>query len=107
MLAMRRVMVLLRRAWVDYVDTGNDTTIQKLHRVESLGEKKMIEIGVLESKHKVEALQRHGGNDVNIMLPEGERHDCCTWDGGLWFSERPTSISLMLVLTNSTLMLNI
>jgi hypothetical protein len=100
---------------VDYVYIGNDITIQKLHRFESLGEKKMIELGVLESRHKVEALQGHCGNDVNNlervllkwMLPEGERHNCRTWDGGLWLNERSTSISLMLVLTNSTFVLNI
>lgn len=61
MLAMRRDMVLLRRASVDYVYIGNDTTIQKLHRFESIDENKMIELGVIESKHKVEALQGHGG----------------------------------------------
>lgn len=36
------------------------------------------------------------------MLPEGELYDCRTWDGGLGLNERSTSISLILVLTNST-----
>jgi hypothetical protein len=52
---------------VDYVYIRNDITIQKLHRFESLGEKKMIELGVLESRHKVEALQGRCGNDVNNL----------------------------------------
>ena len=50
-----------------YVYTGMIKQFKGYIDLNHLGEKKIIELGVIELRHKVEALQEHCGNDVSNL----------------------------------------